>query len=36
VDVAIVLEEMKVSGLYYKIWQSFAVLQPVRSVGVRA
>jgi GMP synthase (glutamine-hydrolysing) len=31
---AIVVEEMKVSGLYYKIWQSFAVLLPVRSVGV--
>jgi len=31
---AIVVEEMKQSGLYYKIWQSFAVLLPVRSVGV--
>ena len=31
---AIVIEEMKSSGLYYKIWQSFAVLLPVRSVGV--
>lgn len=31
---AIVVEEMKTSGLYYKIWQSFAVLLPVRSVGV--
>ena len=31
---AIVVEEMKFSGLYYKIWQSFAVLLPVRSVGV--
>jgi len=31
---AIVVEEMKASGLYYKIWQSFAVLLPVRSVGV--
>ena len=29
-----VLEEMKSSGWYYKIWQSFAVLLPVRSVGV--
>ncbi len=31
---AIVVEEMKGSGWYYKIWQSFAVLLPVRSVGV--
>jgi GMP synthase (glutamine-hydrolysing) len=30
----IVVEEMKLSGWYYKIWQSFAVLLPVRSVGV--
>jgi GMP synthase (glutamine-hydrolysing) len=30
----IVVEEMKLNGLYYKIWQSFAVLLPVRSVGV--
>src|SRR5437016_8638410 len=30
----IVMEEMKASGWYYKIWQSFAVLLPVRSVGV--
>ncbi|MGC8828743.1 MAG: glutamine-hydrolyzing GMP synthase [Verrucomicrobiia bacterium] len=30
----IVVEEMKKSGWYYKIWQSFAVLIPVRSVGV--
>lgn len=30
----IVIEEMKLSGWYYKIWQSFAVLLPVRSVGV--
>jgi GMP synthase (glutamine-hydrolysing) len=30
----IVVEEMKGSGWYYKIWQSFAVLLPVRSVGV--
>jgi GMP synthase (glutamine-hydrolysing) len=31
---AIVVEEMKGSGWYYKVWQSFAVLLPVRSVGV--
>jgi GMP synthase (glutamine-hydrolysing) len=31
---AIVVEEMKNTGWYYKIWQSFAVLLPVRSVGV--
>jgi GMP synthase (glutamine-hydrolysing) len=31
---AIVVSEMKRSGWYYKIWQSFAVLLPVRSVGV--
>lgn len=30
----IVLEEMKRSGWYDKVWQSFAVLLPVRSVGV--
>jgi GMP synthase (glutamine-hydrolysing) len=30
----IVVEEMKTSGWYYKIWQSFAVLLPVKSVGV--
>ncbi|MCP5523534.1 MAG: glutamine-hydrolyzing GMP synthase [Verrucomicrobiales bacterium] len=31
---AIVLQEMKEGGWYYRIWQSFAVLLPVRSVGV--
>jgi len=31
---SIVIEEMKSSGWYYKVWQSFAVLLPVRSVGV--
>jgi GMP synthase (glutamine-hydrolysing) len=31
---AIVVLEMKESGWYYKTWQSFAVLLPVRSVGV--
>jgi GMP synthase (glutamine-hydrolysing) len=30
----VVIEEMKESGWYYKAWQSFAVLLPVRSVGV--
>ena len=31
---AIVLQEMKKADLYYKIWQSFAVLLPVKTVGV--
>jgi GMP synthase (glutamine-hydrolysing) len=30
----VVIEEMKQSGWYYKVWQSFAVLLPIRSVGV--
>jgi GMP synthase (glutamine-hydrolysing) len=30
----IVIEEMKASGWYYRVWQSFAVLLPVHSVGV--
>ncbi len=31
---AILLEEMKLADLYYKVWQSFAVFLPVRTVGV--
>ncbi|AIH03475.1 glutamine-hydrolyzing GMP synthase [Thermodesulfobacterium commune] len=31
---AIVREEMLNSGWYYKVWQSFAVLLPVKTVGV--
>jgi len=31
---AIVVGEMKASDWYYRVWQSFAVLLPVRSVGV--
>ena len=31
---AIVVEEIRREGLYEKVWQAFAVLLPVRSVGV--
>ena len=30
----VVIDEMKRTGWYYRVWQSFAVLLPVRSVGV--
>lgn len=31
---AVLLDEMKKGGYYYKVWQSFAVFLPVRTVGV--
>ena len=30
----IIVDEMKSAGLYYKIWQAFAVFIPVKTVGV--
>ena len=30
----IIVEEMKKAGLYYKVWQTFAVFIPVKTVGV--
>ncbi len=30
----IVLDEIKAAGLYNEVWQSFAILTPIRSVGV--
>ena len=31
---AVLMEEMHASGLYYKLWQAFAVFLPVKTVGV--
>ena len=31
---AILIEEIKKAGLYYKMWQAFAIFLPVRTVGV--
>ena len=31
---AIILEEMKNSGWYRQVWQAFAVLLPIQTVGV--
>jgi len=30
----VIVDEMKAAGLYYKIWQTFAVFIPVKTVGV--
>jgi GMP synthase (glutamine-hydrolysing) len=32
---AIVMHEIRAAGLHDKVWQSFAVLLPIRSVGVK-
>jgi GMP synthase (glutamine-hydrolysing) len=32
---AIVLEEVKKAGLYEQLWQSFAILTPIKTVGVQ-
>lgn len=31
---AVMVDEIKKAGLYYKMWQSFAIFLPVRTVGV--